>query len=193
MRPIKHKRHRFRFATFLTALHRFSLSHGGDGNPLPAVVGDTAYHDPTELAEALASDAEDVVAKIPNDSMRRLEMGLTLFAQFASFDGFGGLDCADGCRVEVPDFDADDEEDETPRRRRTRKYLAAVANTVGDESQSFGFTIMLVGEKVVIEATGMSDAGGECELVPLAEPNLLSDAMRRWVRSFATSAKGAAR
>lgn len=77
-----------------------------------------------------------------------------------------------------------------PRRRRTKKYLEAVENSVADENSSFGFVISLDGDTVEIEGMGMSDVSGECELEPMAEPNLLSDAMRRWVKSFLIPKRG---
>ena len=154
------RRDRFRLSEFLSALHRFSLSNGGDGNPLPVVVGDLVYHDPIELAEALADDGEEV-AEIPDDSLARLEAGMTVFAQFTAFNGFDGLDCADGSRLRVRADEA-------------------------DESLAFGFTITLVGDSVEIELQGMNDVSGECELEPLIDPKI-TGRIRRWVRTFLIS------
>lgn len=191
MKPLVFKRSWFKLKKFLDALHRFSVDHLGNGNPLPVVVGDTVYHDPLDLAEVLAAEDEEV-AEVPADSLRRLELGLALFAQYASFDGFDRFDCADGQPIEVPCLDEDEECDEPvmPRRRRTKKYIEAVENTTPDECTSVGFVISLSGDKVKIEALGMSDVSGECELEPMAEPNLLSDAMRRCVRSFLIPKRG---
>ena len=158
MEPLIMSHGRFRLGTFLTALHRFSLAHGGDGNPLPVVVGDLVYHDPVDLDEALADDER--VVEIPDDSLTRLEAGLTLYGQFTAFDGFAALDSADGKQIKVRG------EDE------------------GDECVSFGFAISLVGDVVEIEGRSLSDVSGECELEPLTEPNRVVSRMRRWVRTF---------
>ncbi len=114
-------------------------------------------------------------------------MGLAVFAQFAAFNGFDGLDCVDGQHVEVPCLDDEDDEPGLTRRR-TKKYLEAVENTTADECGCF--VIWLNGDTVEIEARGMSDVSGDCELEPLAEPNLLSNGMRRWVRSFLIPKRG---
>jgi hypothetical protein len=186
MKPLIFKRSRFKLKKLLDDLHRFSTQNLGDGNPLPAVSGDTVYHDPLDLAEALAADGHEEISEIPGDSLGRLEVGMTLYGQFAAFNGFDGFDCADGQHVDVPCLDDDEEYDEPvmPRRRRTKKYLESVENSVADENSSFGFLISLTGDMVEIEARGMNDVSGECELEPMAEPNLLSEAMRRWLRSF---------
>lgn len=190
MKQITVKRSRFRLTRFLAALHKFSVQNLGNGNPLPVVCADTVYYDPVDLAEALAAEGEEDI-DIPDDSLGRLDAGYTLFAMFGAFNGFDGLDCADGQHVEVPCLDDDEEYDEPamPRRRRTKKYLESVENTTADESTSFGFIISLDGDMVEIEARGMNDVSGECQLEPMAEPNLLSDAMRRWARSFMTGGK----
>ena len=117
-------------------------------------------------------------------------MGLPVFGQFAAFNGFDGFDCVDGHHVEVPSLDDEDDEPGLPRRRRTRKYLEAVENTTADECGCFGFVISLDGDTVEIEARGMSDVSGDCELEPMAEPNLLSEAMRRWAGSFLFPKRG---
>lgn len=149
----------FALSRFLNALHHFDLSHAGDGNPLPAVVGDTVYHDPVLLAEALAPEASRSV-DIPSDSMRRLRAGMSVYGAFAAYDGFVGLDFADGSRIEVQG------EDE------------------GDELLSFGCVISLVGDVVEIEGRCLSDVSGDCELETLAEPSRIASRMRRWVKSF---------
>ncbi len=190
MKPLIVNRSRFKLAEFLDTLHRFSLDNLGDGNPLPGVSGDNVYHDDIDLIEALSSDAGEEFAAIPDDSLGRLEMGIQVFGMFAAFNGFDGLDCVDGQHVEVPCLDDEDDEPGLPRRRRTRKYLEAVENTTADECGCFGFVISLVGDTVEIEAKGMNDLGGDCELEPMAEPNLLSDAMRRWVGSFLFPKRG---
>ncbi len=190
MKPITLKRSRFRLKAFLNALHKFSLEHLSNGNPMPAVFGDTVYHDAVDLAEDLAAEGEEEI-EVPDDSLGRLKAGFLLYGQFAASNGFDGFDCADGLNIEVPCLDEDEECDEAvmPRRRRTE----AVENTTADECSSFGFAISLDGDSVQIEAMGMNDVSGECELVPLAEPNLLTDAMRRWVRSFTAPMGGGKR
>ena len=184
-KPFIVNRSRFKLAEFLDALHRFSLDHLGDGNPLPGVSGDIVYPDAIDLIEALSSDAGEEFAAIPDDSLGRIEMALAVFGMFASSNGFDGFDCVDGHRVEVPCLDDEDDEPVLPRRRRT-----AVENTVATECVCFGFVISLSSGTVEIEARGMSDVSGDCELEPLAEPNLLSDGMRRWVRSFLIPKRG---
>src|SRR4051812_36211928 len=105
MKQMTFKRSRFKLTKFLDALHRFSVQHLGNGNPLPAVSGDTVYHDPGDLAEALSSDLGEEVGDIPDDSLARLKQGLSLYGQFAAFDGFDGFDCVDGQHIEVPNLD----------------------------------------------------------------------------------------
>jgi hypothetical protein len=190
MKPIISKRSRFKLKGFLAALERFSLDHCGNGEPLPGVSGDAVYFDTGNLAEAIAQ--EEGFEEIPDDSLARLELGLPLFGLFALFNGFDGFDCVDGQEVEVPYLVDEDEDDEPPvsRLRRSRKYLEAVENTTADECTCFGFVISLDGDKVQIDAMGMSDVSGECELQPMAEPNLLSDGMRRWLRSFLIPKRG---
>jgi hypothetical protein len=111
------------------------------------------------------------------------------------FNGFDGFDCVDGQEVEVPDLDDEEEDDEPPmsRRRPSKDDLEAVENTTADDCTCFGFVISLSGDKVRIDAMGMSDVSGECELQPLAEPNLLTGSMRRWVRSFMAPKRGGTR
>ena len=193
MKPLTFKRSKFKLKGFLAALRQFSLDHWGNGEPLPGVSGDTVYFDTGDLAEALAQD--EGFEEIPDDSLARLELGLPLFGPFALFNGFDGFDCVDGQEVEVPDLDDEEEDDEPPvsRRRRSKDYLEAVANTPCDECTGFGFVISLDGDKVRIDAMGMSDVSGDCELEPMVEPNLLSDAMRRWVRSFMAPKRGRTR
>jgi hypothetical protein len=188
------KRSRFKLTKFLDALHKFSVQSLGNGNPLPVAVGDTVYHDLLDLAEALAAEGDEG-SEVPDDSLDRLEAGLSLYGQFAAFNGFDGFDCADGQHVEVPSLDDDEECDEPmmPRRRRTRAYREKVENTTADECTSFGFVISLDGDRIQIEAMGMSDVSGECELAPMVEPNLHSDPIRRWVRSFLIPKRGGKR
>ena len=184
-KPMTFKRSRFKLAEFLAALHQFSVQHLGNGDPLPGVSGDIVYHDDADLAEALSDEGEDF-GDIPDDSLARLNKGLALYAGVAASNGFDGYDCVDGQEVEVPNLDDEDEDDEPvrPRRRRTRRFLMAVQNTPCDECTSFGFVISLTGDTVEIEPKVMRDVDGDCELEPMVEPNLLSDAMRKWVRSF---------
>lgn len=186
MKPMIFKRSRFKLARFLSALHRFSIQHFGNGNPLPAVSGDIVYHDSVDLAEDLASDLGEEFGEVPGDSLARLKQGLALYGQFAAFDGFDCYQCVDGEQIEVPNLDDEDEDDEPamPRRRRTRRFLTSVENTPCDDCTSFGFLISLSGDKVEVEPKAMRDLDGDCELEMMLEPNLLSDSMRRWVKSF---------
>lgn len=84
MKPITVKRSRFRLTKLLDALHKFSVDHLGEGNPLPVAWGDTVYHDSADLAEALAAEGDEE-AEVPDDSLSRLDVGLTLYGQFAAF------------------------------------------------------------------------------------------------------------
>jgi len=184
MKPLTIKKSRFKLKKLLDDLHGFT----GEGNPLPAISGDIVYHDYVDLAEALASDLDEDFGEIPNDSLKRLEAGLPLFGYFALFNGDNGFDCIDGQEVEVPCLDEEDEfeEDEPrlPRRRRTKKYLEMVENTICDECTSYGYVISLDGDTVEIEAMCMRDVTGDCELEMMLEPHLLGDAMLQWVKSF---------
>ena len=194
MTPIIFKRSRFKLTKFLDALHQFSLQHLGNGDPLPVVSGDTVYHDSADLAEALSSDLGEEFGDIGDDSLARLKQGLPLFGQFAAFNGFDGFDCIDGQEVEVPDLDDEEEDEEeeppTPRRRRTKRFLLSVENTPCDECTSFGYVISLTGDTVEIEPKAMRDVDGECELEMMLEPNLLSDSMRRWLKTFLFPKRG---
>jgi hypothetical protein len=180
MKKLKVKRSRFRLKKFLAALHQF-----GSGNPLPGVSGDIVHHDSIDLAEALA-EGEDF-EMIPDDSLERLEIGLTLFGYFALFNGDNGFNCIDGKEVEVPCLD-DEEDDEDqprlPRRRRAKKYREAIENTTCNECSAFGYVVSLDGDAVEIEGKRMSDISGEGQLEMMLAPNLLSDAMRRWAKTF---------
>lgn len=160
MELLDFRRDQFRLSHFLEALHRYSLANGGDGNPLPVVVGDLVLHDPIELAETLADDGEEV-AEIPDDTHLRLEAGMTVFAQFTQFDGYAALECADGSRLKVREDEA-------------------------DECLAFGVAISLVGDTVEIEGRGLSDVTGESELEPMVAHRRIDNRMRRWIRSFAT-------
>lgn len=161
MQPLSVQRTRIDLVALINSLHRFSLNHGGDGNPLPVVVGDTVHHDPVDLAEALADHSEETV-EAPDDSLARLEAGLTLYGTFAQLDGFDGIDCADGNRVRVRCVED------------------------ADECMAFGVVISLVGDTVEIEPRALNDVSGECELETLTEPRI-SGRLRRWVRTFMTS------
>jgi hypothetical protein len=192
MKPMIFKRSKFKLAKFLDALHRFSVQHLGNGDPLPAVSGDTVYHDSADLVEALSTDLGEESGNIPDDSLARLKQGLALYGMFAASNGFDAYDCVDGQEVEVPNFDDEDEDDEptTPRRRRTRRFLEMVANTPCDDCTSFGFLVSVSGDKVEVEPRAMRDVDGDCELEMMLEPNLLSDSMRKWVRSFLFPKRG---
>ena len=188
MKPLTFKRSRFKLNGFLAALERFSLDHCGNGEPLPGVSGNAVYFDAFDLAESLAQ--EEGFEQIPDDSLARLELGLPLFGPFALFNGFDGFDCADGQEVEVPDLDDEDDEPLVSRRGRSKQYLEAVENTTADDCTCFGLVISLSGDKVSIDAKCMSDVYGECELERMLEPNLLSDAMHTWVKSFLVPTRG---
>jgi hypothetical protein len=190
MKPMTFKLSKFRLKKFLAALHQFSP----EGNPLPGVSGDSVHHEGFDLCEDLSSDLGEEFGEIPADSFERLKAGLSLFGFFALFDGDTSFNCIDGQEVKVPDLDGEDEyeEEETamPRRRRTRRFLEMAANTPCDECTSFGFLISLSGNKVEIEPKAMRDVDGDCELEMMLEPNLLSDSMRKWVRSFLFPKRG---
>jgi hypothetical protein len=162
VQPRSVRRTKIDLVALLASLHRYGLKHGGDGNPLPVVVGDTVYHDPVDLAEALADDDEETL-EVPDDSLARLEAGVTLYGTFAQFNGFDGIDCADGSRVRVRCVDDG-----------------------ADECMSFGILISLVGDAVEIEPRALSDGGGECVLDPLLDPKI-SGRISRWVRTFLIS------
>lgn len=193
MKPLIIKRSRFRLKEFLDALHAFSLEHAGGGNPLPALSGGTVYCDTIDLIEALASDEDEGFEVVPDDSLERIEMGLSIFGHFGLCNGWGGFDCVDGQEVEVPDLDeeedTEDEEPEQPPRQRTKRFIDAVNNTPCDENSSFGYLIRLHGDTVEIEGYRLSDISGEGELERMLEPNLLSYPMRRWMRSFTKRGK----
>lgn len=193
MKAMTFKLSKFRLKKFLAALHQFSP----EGNPLPGVSGDIVRHDSSDLAEDLSSDVGEEFGEIPADSLARLEMGVPLFGFIAVFTGDSAFDCIDGQEVEVPDLDDEEEEEDEfeeeprlPRRRRTQRFRSQIENTPCDECTSFGFLISLTGDKVEIEPKVMRDVDGECELEMVLEPNLLSEAMRRWARSFLIPKRG---
>jgi hypothetical protein len=182
MKALTIKPSKFRLKKFLDALHRFSP----DGNPLPGVSGDIVHHDSIDLAEDLSSDVDEEFGEIPADSLARLEMGVPIFGYFALFDGDTSFNCIDGQQVEIPNLDEEDEDEEPlmPRRPLTQKFRSQIENTPCDENTCFGFVISLTGGKVEIEGKAMNDFDGDSELEMMVEPNLLCEAMRRWVRSF---------
>jgi hypothetical protein len=177
MKSMTFSKSKFDLNRFLDALHEFA-----NGNPLPGVDGDTVHHDDVDLAEAHEFE------EIPDDSVERLETGIPLFGYFAIFNGENGFDIIDGDEVEVPNLDDEEEvEDDEPRkpsRRRTKKFLQAISNTYCDECTAFGFLVSLSGDKVQIEGKVMRDVSGECQTEIMLEPNLMSAAMRRFVKSF---------
>jgi len=150
MKSLTFKLSKFRLTKFLAALHQFSP----DGDFLPGVSDDIIYYDSTDLAEALA-EGEDF-EMIPDDSLARLQMNLTLFGYFALFNGDDGFTCIDGQEVEVPyldDEEDDDDQPSLPHRRRTKKYHEAIENTTCNECSAFGYVISLDGDTVEIEGT----------------------------------------
>ena len=187
MKPFSIKQSKFKLTMFLDALHNFSLNHCGDGDPLPVVSRSTVYSDDVDLIDALAADEDRSVEEIPRNSLERLEMGLKVFGFFAISNGFDEFDCADGEQVEVPNLDDEEEGEEDAEevpRGRTETYLKMVANTICDECTAYGYVISVDGVTVKIDGMCMRDVNGDCELEPMVEPNLVSDAMRRWVDSF---------
>lgn len=190
MKQLSIKRSKFKLTQFLDALHKFSLDHFGDGNPLPVVSGGTVYPDDLDLIDALAADEDRAVEGIPRSSLERLDLGLEVFGFFAISNGFDELDCADGEQVEVPDLDDEEEDAEEEPRQRTKKYLEMAANTVCDECTAYGYVVSIDGDTVKIDGMCMRDVSGDCELERMVEPNLVSDAMRRWVNSFLFPKRG---
>jgi hypothetical protein len=186
MKQLIIKRSKFNLTQFLDALHNFSLDHFGDGNPLPVVSGGTVYPDDLDLIDALAADEDKSVEEIPRSSLERLDLGLEVFGFFAISNGFDEFDCADGEQVVVPNLDDEEEEEDAEEepRRRTKKYLEMAANTICDECTTYGYVISIDGDTVKIDGMCMRDVSGDCELERMVEPNLVSDAMRRWVNSF---------
>jgi hypothetical protein len=197
MKRITIKRNRFNLKAFLHVLHKFSIAMGGDGDPMPIEHGDIVYFDTFDLSEALRVDMEDEEDEahddidIPNDSLKRLEAGYRIYGMFGISDGgFSPLLCADKQKLDLASMDDEDEEDEEnhdedrPRRRRTKKYLEQCGNTPVDECRTYGYLIALQAGTITIEGTGVNDMSGECELEPVAEPNLVSEPMRKFARSF---------
>lgn len=189
MKQLSIKRSKFRLTQFLDALHKFSLDHFGDGNPLPVVSGGTVYPDDLDLIDALAADEDRSVEEIPESSMERLEMGLKLFGFFATSNGSDEFDCADGEQVEVPNPDDEEEEEDAEEEPRLRTF-EMVANTICDECVAYGYVISIDGDTVKIAGMCMLDVSGDCELERMVAPNLVSDSMRRWVDSFLFPKRG---
>jgi len=79
MRQLSIKRSKFKLKRFLDALHKFSLDHCGDGNPLPVASGGTVYSDDFDVIDALAADEDRSAEEIPRTSLERLEMGFKVF------------------------------------------------------------------------------------------------------------------
>lgn len=193
MKPLACKRARFRLKAFLKYLHHFNLAAGGEGDPLPIEDGGIVYFDVVELMEVLDADRDEGNADdidIPPDSLLRLQAGYTLYAMFACSDGgCSPLLCADGERIDVidPDMDEEDSEyeaDSGPHRRRTKKYIEQCENTPADESRSYGYLIGLTPDAVTLEAVCCYDVSGECETETIPEPNLVSEPMQKFARSF---------
>ena len=203
MKRITIKRNRFDLRAFLHALHEFSLAMGGDGDPMPIEHDDIVYFDTFDLGEVLLVDMDEEDddddedqdersdIEIPDASLKRLEAGYRLYAMFGISDGgFSPLICADQQRIDVEDLadedeeDEDDQDDDRPRPPRTNKQLERCENTPVDENRTYGYLIALQAGTINIEATCVNDMSGDCEIEPVTEPNLVSDPMRTFARSF---------
>ena len=209
MKRITIKRNRFDLKAFLHALHEFSIAMGGDGDPMPIEHEDIVHFDTFDLREALRVDmneedddeeAQDEQSDIdiPDDSLKRLEAGYRLYGMFGISDGgFSPLLCADQQRIEVEDL-ADEDEDEVqedpdedrPRPPRTKTYREQCENTPVDENRTYGYLIVLQADTITIEATCVNDMSGDSETEPIAEPNLVSEGMGKFARSFMIPKRG---
>ena len=205
MKRITIKRNRFDMKAFLHALHQFSTALGGDGDPMPIEHEEIVYFDTFDLGEALRVDMEEeededetqdeqTDIEIPDGSLERLKAGYRIYGMFGISDGgFSPLLCADKQKIDVAnrddegeedDEDQEDQDEERPRRRRTKKHLEQCENTPVDECRTYGFLIALQADTVTIEATCANDMSGDCETETVAEPNLVSEPMRKFARTF---------
>ena len=208
MKQITIKRNRFDLKAFLDALHEFTIAMGGDGDPMPIEHEDIVYYDTFDLTQALRVDMDDkdddeeaqdeqADIDIPEDSLKRLEAGHRLYGMFGISDGgFSPLLCADQQRIDIEgedDEDEDDQDEDRPRPPRTKTHLEQCNNTPVDENRTYGYLIALQGNTITIEATCVNDMSGDCEIEPIAEPNLVSEPMRTFVRSFMIPKRGGKR
>lgn len=123
---------------------------------------------------------------IPDDPVARLEAGFDLLAQFAMWQDFGELACADGGVIEVPDLDDDDfdDEDEEDRPLLTAAQRRLIEKTECDECRSYGFLISLDGAKLNFQTVLVSESDGDCEVDAVVDAGLVDKPMTKFINSF---------
>ena len=178
-------RSQFDWPSFARAIGEFSLLRGADEAFQLVQEGQVILD-----MEDLALDDGEGVADISDDPVERLEAGFDLLAQFALFQGFGELACADGSVIEVPDLndddldndDLDDDDEERPRLTAAQRRL--IEKTECDECRSYGFQISLDGPKLVLQAVLVSESNGDCEVDAVVDAGLVERPMAKFINNF---------
>lgn len=173
-------RMRFDWPRFGSAVSRFVLARGAD-EVFQIVQDGQVILDMEELTLADGEEIED----IPDDPVERLEAGFDLLAQFAMFQDFGELVCADGSVIEVPDLDEDDPDDEDEERQPlTASQRRLMEKTECDECSSYGFLISLDGAKLNFQTVLVSESDGDCEVDAVVDAGLADEPMAKFINSF---------
>lgn len=171
-------RSRFDWPKFARAVSQFVLSRGGD-EAFPIVEDGKVVFLPDHEELTLLDGIE--LEDIPDDPIERLEAGFDLLAQFAMFQDFGELACANGSMIEVPDLD--DEDDERPPLTAAQRRL--IEKTECDECRSYGFQISLDGSNhLIFKKVLVSEPDGECHVDDVNEASLLDERMEKFISSF---------
>ncbi len=172
-------RSRFDWPKFARAVSQFVLSRGAD-EAFQLVQDGQVILDMEELTLDDGEEIED----IPDDPVGRLEAGFELLAQFAMFQDFGELACADGGIIEVPDLDdedLDDEEEERPPLTAAQRLL--IEKTECDECRSYGFLISLEGTNLNLQTVLVSDSDGDCTAEVIVDAGLVEKPMATFINS----------
>ncbi|MBX9679645.1 MAG: hypothetical protein K2X38_12855 [Gemmataceae bacterium] len=177
-------RSRFDWTKFVRTVSKFVLSRGAD-EAFPIVEDGKAIFlpDHEELTLPDGMGLED----IPDDPIERLDAGFDLLAQFAMWQDFGELACADGGVIEVPDLDDgdfDDDEDEEERPLLTAAQRRLIEKTECDECRSYGFLISLDGAKLNFQTVLVSESDGDCEVDAVVDAGLVEEPMAKFINSF---------
>ena len=172
---------RFDWPKFARAVSQFVLSRGAD-EVFQLVQDGQVILDMEELTLDDSQEIED----IPADPAERLEAGFDLLAQFAMFQDFGELACADGSVIEVPDLDLDEDDDDDEEEERpplTSAQRRLIENTECDECRSYGFLISLEGANLNLQTVLVSDSDGDCTADVIVDAGLVEKPMATFINS----------
>jgi hypothetical protein len=137
----------------------------------------------------------DADEDLPDEPLKCLEAGRTLFAMFTAHDD-DGFDCVDGTKITLPDLDGDfdvENDEQVEPHAATPEEHERVENTNHDDCRGYGYTIALKADTLHINAAIWCDITSECNLEEVQEPNLLDQPMATFVLSFARKRRAAKR